>query len=91
MNPLTMLLIVWAGITTVLVLLLIYRSTLTLHEEDQLFLSDSESHIKKEQEELLRKVGRLKMPVRLAGAASVLLILFIGGYALWQQLNRSAF
>ncbi len=91
MNPLTMLLIVWAGVTTVLILLLIYRSTLTLHEEDQLFLSDSESHIQREQEELLRKVGRLKMPVRLAGAASVLLILFIGGYALWQQLNRSAF
>ncbi len=91
MNAITVLLIAWAGITTVLVLLLIYRSTLTLHEEEQLFLSDCESHIKQEQEDIQRKVGRLNLPVKLAGAASVLLILFIGGLALWQQMNRSAF
>ena len=32
------LLILWAGLTTVLVILLIYRSTLSMHEDDQLFL-----------------------------------------------------
>jgi uncharacterized membrane protein len=40
MSTLQMLLIVWGVLTVVLILLLIYRSTLTMHEDDQLFLDD---------------------------------------------------
>jgi hypothetical protein len=83
------LLIAWAGLTTILILLLIYRSTLTLHEDDQIFLSDSDSHLQREQEEIAIKVNRITPFVRLLGAASTLLILFIGGLALYQQLNRN--
>jgi len=39
LSPIIMLLILWGAITLVLVVLLIYRSTLTMHEDDQPFLS----------------------------------------------------
>ena len=81
MQPLTMLLIAWASLTAVLVLLLIYRSTLTMHEDDQLFLDDSEIHMQREQEENTRKMQRLTPYVRLFGAASAVLIVAIA--ALW--------
>ncbi len=89
MSTMMILLIAWAGLTSILILLLIYRSTLTLHEDDQIFLSDSDSHLQREQEELSVKVNRITPFVRLLGAASTLLILFIGGLALYQQLNKT--
>jgi hypothetical protein len=81
MQPLTMLLIAWASLTAVLVLLLIYRSTLTMHEDDQLFLDDSEVHMQREQEENTRKMQKLTPYVRVFGAASAVLIVAIA--ALW--------
>lgn len=89
MSTMMILLIAWAGLTSILILLLIYRSTLTLHEEDQIYLSDSDTHLQKEQEEISLKVNRITPFVRLLGAASTLLILFIGGLALYQQLNKT--
>jgi hypothetical protein len=88
MQPLTMLLIAWACLTAVLVLLLIYRSTLTMHEDDQLFLDDSEIHMQREQEENTRKMERLTPYVRLFGAASAVLIVAIA--ALWIYNGLSA-
>ncbi len=89
MSLLTLLLIVWAVLTTILVLLLIYRSTLTMHEDDQLFLDDAESHMQKEQNELMQRMDKLQLPVRLIGAASGLLILIIAGLWIYQGLNQT--
>jgi beta-lactamase regulating signal transducer with metallopeptidase domain len=88
MNPLVWLLIVWGVLTAVLVVLLIYRSTLTMHEDDQLFLDESESHMEKEHVELMKKVDKLNPFVRWLGAASGLLILVIAGLAVYQGLNN---
>ncbi len=74
---LTGLLIAWASLTTILVLLLIYRSTLTMHEDDQLFLDDSEAHMQKEQLENTHRMEKIAPLVRAFGAASALLILGI--------------
>ena len=41
------LLIVWGALTAVLIILLIYRSTLTMQEDDQLFLDESASAMAK--------------------------------------------
>ena len=90
MSTMMILLIAWAGLTSILILLLIYRSTLTLHEDDQIFLSDSDSHLQREQEELTVKVNRITPFVRLLGAASLFMILLIGGLELYQQLNRTS-
>lgn len=74
---LTGLLIAWASLTTILVLLLIYRSTLTMHEDDQLFLDESEAHMQREQIENTQKMEKLTPFVRAFGTASGLLILGI--------------
>jgi len=87
MSPLMMLIAVWAVITVALIIVLIYRSTLSMHEDDQLFLDDSTSNLREEQEQLLAKMRKVTPVVRILGAASGLLILVIAGMALWQRMN----
>ena len=89
MPAMQVLFIAWAGLTTVLVLLLIYRSTLTMHEDDQIFLDESESHMQKEQEELVSKINRIQPFVRLCAAGSGLLILVIAGMWVYEGLTSS--
>ena len=88
MSLMTMLLVAWGVMTGVLILLLIYRSTLTMHEDDQLFLGESESHMQAEQTELMAKMNKLTPIVRLFGALSVLLIVAIAGVAVWQRMSE---
>jgi len=80
-------LIVWGVITAVLIVLMIYRSTLTMHEDDQLFLDESESHMEKEQIELMKKVNRITPLVKWLGAVSGVMILAIAGVAVYQALQ----
>ncbi len=80
--------IVWAGVTVVLIVLLIYRGTLSMHEDDQIFLDDAEAHLAKEQEELALKMNRLQPWVRACGAGSALLILVIAGMELYSRMTR---
>ena len=88
MSTLTMLLIVWGVLTVLLVLLLIYRSTLSMHEDDQLFLDDSSKNMREEQEALQLRMKKVTPWVRVLGAASAVLILVIAGMAAYQQLNN---
>ncbi len=88
MSLLQMLLIAWGVLTTILIVLLIYRSTLTMHEDDQLFLDDAESHMQKEQTELITRVNKITPFVRAFGALSGVLILVIAGLWIWQGLNQ---
>jgi hypothetical protein len=89
MSTLKMLLIVWGVLTFVLILLLIYRSTLTMHEDDQLFLDDSSKNLREEQEALQVRMKRVAPWLRILGAASVLLIIVIAGMAVWQRMNQA--
>jgi len=84
----TPLLILWAGLTLILVVLLIYRSTLSMHEDDQLFLDSSEAHMAKEQEELIGKMNRLTPWVRVCGAGSAVLTVVIAGILLYSRFNQ---
>lgn len=88
MSLISMLLVVWGVLTTILVILLIYRSTLSIHEDNQLFIDQSESHMQKEQTELMGRMKTLVWPLRLLGSASGLLILIIFGLWLWKGLNQ---
>lgn len=90
MSLMTILLTVWGVLTALLIMLLIYRSTLTMHEDDQLFLDEAESHMQIEQTELLAKMNRIQPMVRLLGACSGILILVIAGLWLYAGLNRNA-
>ena len=89
MSTMMMLGILWAVITAALIIVLIYRSTLSMHEDDQLFLDESTANIRAEQEALLRRMNSLALPVRILGAASGLLILVIAGLWVYAQMNRS--
>jgi len=80
-------LIIWGVLTGVLVVLLIYRSTLTMHEDDQLFLDDSASGMAQEQAEIMAKLNKVTPFVKWLGAASGVLILVIAGLAVYQGLN----
>lgn len=87
MSLIQILLIVWGVLTALLIILLIYRSTLMMREDDQLFLDQSESHMEKEQQELIARLGKLKIPVRVLGTASGLLILVIAGISIYQAMS----
>ena len=81
------LLIVWGVLTGVLVILLIYRSTLTMQEDDQLFLDESASAMAREQTELMAKVNKITPLVKVLGATSGAMILVIAGWAVYIGLN----
>lgn len=82
------LLIAWGVLTAALIALLIYRGTLTMHEDDQLFLGESESHMAREQVEIMQKVNRLGPLLKVLGTASAVLILGIAGLAIYQGLTQ---
>jgi hypothetical protein len=81
-------LVAWGVVTGILIILLIYRSTLTMQEDDQLFLGESESHMEKEQIELMQKVNKVTPLVRVLGALSGAMILVIAGVAVYQGLQQ---
>ncbi len=89
MSTLQILLIVWGVITAVLVLLWIYRSTLSMHEDDAMFIDDSSKNMREEQEALQVRMNKVTPWVRILGATSGVLILIIAGMAVWQQLNNA--
>ena len=89
MSPLMMLSVVWAVITAALVIVLIYKSTLSMHEDDQLFLDESTANLRAEQEALLRRMGKITPLVNLLAAASGVLLLVIAGMWVYAQMNRT--
>jgi hypothetical protein len=79
--------IAWGVFTVGLIILLIYRSTLTMHEDEALYLDDASAHMQQEQTELLVKVNRLTIPVWVFGAGSGVLLLVLAGMFIYQGLN----
>src|SRR5215831_5504592 len=90
MSPLGWMATVWGVLTGVLVILLIYRSTLTMQEDDHLFLADTKSAMEQEQAELMRKVNKINPFVKVLGAASGLMFLVLAGMFIYQGLNNTA-
>lgn len=70
-----------------LVVLLIYKSTLTMRRDDQLFLDDASSHMHAEQTELLARVNRLTIPVRVFGIGSGIFLMLFAATWFYQKLG----
>ena len=83
------LLIAWGILTGILIILLIYKSTLTMHEDDSIFLNESESQMHKDQVEVLAKMKKITPIVKVLGALSGLMILVIAGLFIYQGLTSS--
>lgn len=83
MSGISILWIVWACLTAGTLALLLYRATLTLHEDDQLFLSDvaQNGHERQIQEALIQRVQRLAPYVRtMTGATGLATAALVGIY-----------
>ena len=70
------------GVFTVgLAILLIYRATLSSKEDDQIFIDAAEHLHYEEQQELIARMTRLRMPIIALGAVSV--VLFLSSISFW--------
>jgi len=85
---LTVVAVVFGIFAVSLIVLLIYKSTLTMHEDDQLFLDDTSSHMHDEQTELLAKVNRLTIPVRVSSIGSGVFLFLLVAMLIYQKLNE---
>jgi uncharacterized membrane protein YjfL (UPF0719 family) len=90
MSPLAGLLIAWGVLTAILILLLIYKSTLTMHEDDSIFLNESESQMEKDQIEIIKKMNKITPIVKVLGALSGAMILVIAGLFIYNGLMASS-
>jgi hypothetical protein len=88
MEPMSVLLAVWALLTVALVVVMIYRTVLTMHEDDQLFLDSAESHLEQEQRQLMARMDRTRPFITVLGTSSGLLMLLMAGLWVWRGWNR---
>jgi hypothetical protein len=79
--------IAWGVITTVFVGLLIWRSLLASHEDDQIFLDAAQAHMAREQQELVARIRSLSRPITTSGIAAGGLLLLIVGMWLYEGLK----
>jgi len=89
-GPMLYLLIIWGVVTAVFIVLISWRSVLSSHEDDQIFLDSAEEHIAKEQRELVAKINMLSRPILTSGITSGVLLLVIAGIFVYQGLKGSA-
>jgi hypothetical protein len=86
-GPILYLLIVWGIITATFLGLLLWRSILTTHEDDQLCIDSAGEHIAQEQRELFAKITKLSKPIVTSGIAAGVLLLLIAGMWLYEGLK----
>jgi hypothetical protein len=87
-GPIFYLLIAWGIITAVFLILLIWRSLLESHEDDQLFIDAAEEHMAKEQRDLVAKINTLSRPIMASGVTAGALLLVIAGLWLYTGLRN---
>jgi hypothetical protein len=77
-------LMVWGVVTVALIALVVYRGTIEIREDDQIFLGSSADVRAAEQQEIITKVERLARPIKLLTISSVVLLLIAGGAKLYE-------
>jgi hypothetical protein len=82
------LLIIWGVVTAVFLALIAWRSVLSSHEDDQIFLDSAEEHMAKEQRELVAKINMLSRPLLASGITSGVLLLLIAGIFVYHGLKN---
>ncbi|HZS70928.1 MAG TPA: hypothetical protein VFA13_03750 [Candidatus Acidoferrum sp.] len=87
-GPILYLLIAWGIVTAIFLVLLIWRSVLESHEDDQIFLDSAQDHIAKEQKELVSRITSLSRPIVTTGVAAGGLLLVIAGMWVYHGLKN---
>jgi hypothetical protein len=68
-GPIFYLLVAWGIVTAIFVVLLIWRSLLESHEDDQIFIEASGDRMAKEQRDLIKKINTLSRPIMASGCS----------------------
>ena len=81
---LDLLMISWSVITLVLVVLVVYRGTLSSKEDDQIFIDAAEQHHYQEQLVIIARISRLTRPIIALAVVSGVLLLASAGVWIYQ-------
>jgi hypothetical protein len=87
-GPFLYLLITWGVVTAIFLMLVIWRSLLTSHEDDQIFLDAAGEHMAREQRELVTKINKLSSPILTSGIMAGVLLLAIAGIFVYNGLKN---
>lgn len=87
-GPLLYLLIVWGVVTAIFLVLIAWRSVLSSHEDDQIFIDAAQEHMAREQRELIKKIESLGKPLMMSGITSGVLLLLIAGMFVYHGLKN---
>jgi len=89
--PATVTLILWGVVTALLIALLIYRSLISMKEDDQLFLDSARSNLEEEQKQVRQRLARLAPYAKILGATSGVLLVTTAGLWIYNQFTKPAF
>ena len=81
---LDLLMISWGVITAFLVILVVYRGTLSSKEDDQIFIDAAEQHHYQEQLVIIARISRLTKPIIALAVMSGALLLASAGVWIYQ-------
>jgi len=87
-SPLTAILILWGVVTAILAVLLIYRSLISMREDDQLFLDAAQSNLQQEQVEVRARLDRITPYTKILGASSGVLLAAMAGLWVYEQFTK---
>ena len=84
---LDLLMISWGVITAFLVVLVVYRATLSSKEDDQIFIDAAEQHHYQEQLAIIARISRLTKPIIALAVTSGALLLASAGVWIYQAFK----
>ena len=88
-GPVLYLLIACGVVTAVFLGLLIWKSLLESHEDDQIFLGTTEQHLAREQQVLVAKINTLSRPILMTGILAGVLLLSAAGIWVYQGFKQN--
>jgi hypothetical protein len=87
-GPTLYLTVVWGVVTAIFLVLVAWRSVLSSHEDDQIFIDAAQEHMAREQRELVAKIESLSKPLVASGITSGVLLLLIAGIFVYHGLKN---
>ncbi len=78
-GPVLYLLIACGVVTAAFLGLLIWKSLLESHEDDQIFLGAAEQHLAREQQQLVARINTLSRPIMTTGILAAVLLVSAAG------------
>lgn len=87
-GPVLYLMIACGFFAVIFMFLFIWRSVLSSHEDDQIFLGTGEEIMAKEQRELVAKITAISKPLMVTGILAGTLLLTAGGMWIYEGLKN---